>query len=159
MLFLRFISTSNPSMSFGKLCFVKRLLGMSLLTYISVPPRFRFWSSRKGEEKPSIRKLYVVNALSSFVSVSTNISTWFEMRRFDWSSFPDIELMFRFSIMTFFGFFNLTFLSSHIGSILLGMLEIISDNFAFLFKLLIPWLNQLFELKQEASRYYLYFGI
>ena len=61
--------------------------------------------------------------------------------------------------MTFFGFFNLTFLSSHIGSILLGMLEIISDNFAFLFKLLIPWLNQLFELKQEASRYYLYFGI
>ena len=69
-------------MSFRELFFVKRLLGMSLLTCISMPPPFRFRSSRKGDEKPSIRKLDVVKVSSSFVSVNTNISTWFEIRHF-----------------------------------------------------------------------------
>ena len=71
-------------MSFGKLCFVKSLLGMSLLTYISVLPPNRFRPSRKGEKKPSIRKLDVENVSSSFASVNTNISTWFEIRHFNW---------------------------------------------------------------------------
>ena len=75
LLFLKFISTNKPSMSFGKLRFVKSLLGMSLLTYISMPPPFRFRYSRKGKEKPSIRKLDVIKVSSSFVSVSTSIST------------------------------------------------------------------------------------
>ena len=115
---------------------VKSLLGMSLLTYISMPPPFRFWSSRKGEEKPSIRKLDVINISSSFFSVNVNISTWFEIRHFNWSNFPDIESIFRFPIITFFECFSLTYLSSHIWSILFGVLEFMSDNFAFLFKLL-----------------------
>ena len=53
---------------------------MSLLTYINMPPPSQFQSSRKGEEKPFIRKLDVVNVSSSFVSVNTNMSTWFEIR-------------------------------------------------------------------------------
>ena len=77
-----------------------------------MPQPFRFRSSRKGEEKPSIRRLDVVNVSSSFVSVNTNISTWFEIRHFNWSNFPDVELRFRFPIITFFGFFS--FPSSHI---------------------------------------------
>ena len=101
-------------MSFGKLCFVKSLLEMSFLTYISMLPTFRFRSSRIGEEKPSIRKLDVLNVSSSFVSVNINILTWFEIRHFNWSNFPDMELMFRFPVVTFLGFFSLTFLSSHI---------------------------------------------
>ena len=111
LLFLKFISAKNHSISFGKLCFVKSLLGMSLYTYISIPPPFRFRSTRKGEGKPSIRKIDVVNVLSSFVSVNANISTWLGIRHL--SNFPDMELMFRFPIMTVFGFFSLTFLSSH----------------------------------------------
>ena len=62
-------------MSFGKLCFAKSLLEMSFLTYISMLPTFRFRFSRKGEEKPSIRKLDVLNVSSSFVSVNINILT------------------------------------------------------------------------------------
>ena len=69
-------------MSFGKLRFVKSLLGMSRLAYISMSPPLWLRSSRKGEEKPSIRKLDVVSISSSFVSVNTNISTWFEIRHF-----------------------------------------------------------------------------
>ena len=80
---------------------------MSLLTFISIPPLFRFRSSQKGEEKPSLRKLDVANVSSSFVSVNTNISTWFDIRHFKWSNFPDMELMFRFPIITFFGSFSL----------------------------------------------------
>ena len=53
--FFFLISTNKPSMSFGKLCFVK-----------SLPPPIRFQSSRKGTEKPSIRMLDVVNVSSSF---------------------------------------------------------------------------------------------
>ena len=68
-------------MSFGKLCFVKSLLGMSLLRYINMPPPFGFQSSRKDKEKPSIRKLYFVNVSSSFVSVNASIRTWFEIRQ------------------------------------------------------------------------------
>ena len=82
LLFQKFISTNKPSMSFGKLRFVKSLLGMSRLAYISMPPPLWLRSSRKGEEKPSIRKLDVVSISSSFVSVNTNISTWFEIRHF-----------------------------------------------------------------------------
>ena len=100
-------------MPFGKLCFIESLLGMSPLTYISIPPPFWLRSSRKGEEKPSIRNLHVINVSSSFVSVNTNISTWSEIRHFNWLNFLDMELMFRFPIITFFGFFSLTFLSSH----------------------------------------------
>ena len=137
MLFLKFISTNKPSMSFGKLCFVKSLLGMSLLTYMSVPPPFRFRSSRKGEEKPSVRKLDVVNVSSSFVSVNTNISTSLEIRHFNWSNFPDMELIFRFPIITFFGFFSLTCLSSHFWSILFGVLDFMSSNLPFLSKRLL----------------------
>ena len=74
---------------------------MSLLTYINMPPPFQFRPSRKDEEKSSIRKLDVVNVSPSFVSVNTNISTWFEIRHFNWSNFPDMELMLRFPIITF----------------------------------------------------------
>ena len=70
-------------------------------------PPFRFQSSQKGEEKPSVRKLDVVNISSSFVSVNTNISTWFEIRQFNLSNFPDMELV-------FLDFLILTFVSSHI---------------------------------------------
>ena len=123
-------------MSFGKLCFVKSLLWTSLLTYISMLPPFRFWSSRKGEETTSLRMLDVKSISSSFVSVNSNISTRFEIRQFNCSNFPDKELMFRFPIITFVEFFSLTFLSSHVWSILLDVLEFMSDNFSFLFKLL-----------------------
>ena len=58
-------------MSFGKLCFVKSLQKMSLL---SMPPTFWFRSIWKGVEKPSKRKLDVVNVLSSFVSVNTSVN-------------------------------------------------------------------------------------
>ena len=68
-------STSNPSMPFGKLPFVKSLLGIKFITYTSMPPPFQFRFSWKGEEKPSIRKLDVVNVSSNFASVNTNIST------------------------------------------------------------------------------------
>ena len=74
-----------------------------------MPQPFRFQSSQKGEEKSSIKKLDLVNVSSSFVSVNTEISTWFEIRRFDWSNFLDMELMFRFLVMTICGFFSLTF--------------------------------------------------
>ena len=66
-----------------------------------MPPPFWFRSSRKGEQKPSIRKLNVVNISSSFVSVNTNLSTWFKKRHFNWSHFPDMKLMFTVPIMTF----------------------------------------------------------
>ena len=62
---------------------------MSLLTYISMPPSFGFQSSRKGEEKPSIRMPDVVSISSSFLSVNTNVSKWFEIRNFNWSNFPN----------------------------------------------------------------------
>ena len=45
-------------------------------------------------------------------------------------------VMFRFPLMSLFGFFTLSFLSSHIWSILCCLIEFMSDNFAFLFKLL-----------------------
>ena len=77
-------------------------------------PPFRFRFSRKGEEKPSIRKLDVANVLLSFVSVNTNTSTWFEIRYFNYSNFLDMKLMFRFPKTTLFGSFSLIFLSSHI---------------------------------------------
>ena len=99
--FLEFISTNNLSISFGKICFIKSSLGLSLLTYTSMPPPFGFRSSRKGEQKPSIRKLNVVNVSSSFVSVNTYLSTSFGKRHFNWLNVPDMKLMFRFPAMTF----------------------------------------------------------
>ena len=98
-----FVISTNKPMSFGKLFFVK-----------SLPPPIRFQSSRKGKVKPSIRMLDVVNVSSSFFSVNTIISTWFEIRHFNWSNFHDLESMFRFPIITFFRFFRLTYLSAHI---------------------------------------------
>ena len=129
--FLKFISTNNPSMSFGKLCFVKSLLWISILRYISMPTPFQFWPSWKVKEKPSVRKLDVANISSSFVSANANTSTWFEIRHFNWWHFPGMGLMYRFPMTTCFGFFSLTFLRSHIWSKLFGALE-----FPFLFKLL-----------------------
>ena len=41
-----------------------------------------------------------MNVSFSFVSVNTNISTWFEIRHFNWSNFLDVDLMFRFPIIT-----------------------------------------------------------
>ena len=51
-------------MSFEKPCFVKNLIGILLLTYISMLPPFRFRSSRKGQNKPSITKPDVANVSS-----------------------------------------------------------------------------------------------
>ena len=54
--------------------FCKSLLGVSLLTNISMLPLLRFQSSLKGKEKLSIRKLGVVKISSGFVSVNTNMT-------------------------------------------------------------------------------------
>ena len=51
-------------MSFEKPCYVKSLLGILVLTYINMVPPFRFRSSRKGQDKPSITKPDVVNVSS-----------------------------------------------------------------------------------------------
>ena len=61
---MSFLSTNNPFMSFEKPCYVKSLLGILVLTYINMVPPFRFRSSRKGQDKPSITKPDVVNVSS-----------------------------------------------------------------------------------------------
>ena len=104
-LFLNFVSTSNLSTSFGKLLFGKSWLGMSFLTYVRTAPPFLFLSSQKGEEKASIRVLDVANVSSSFLSVNTSISTWFEIKHFTWSNFADMELIFRFPVKSLLGFY------------------------------------------------------
>ena len=72
--FLEFNSINKASVSVGKTCYLRILLGISSLTYIMTPPPFLFLSKRYGLENPSIGIYETGKVSSSLVSVMIKIS-------------------------------------------------------------------------------------
>ena len=112
-----------PSISFGKICFMKILLVIVLHMRIIIPHLFLFLFNLYGlekpcsyngtyssMEKPSIKTRDSKKVSWSFVSVTTRMSIYFSTVSFNCSNLFLIELIFKFPIITLFAFPNHRFL-------------------------------------------------
>ena len=99
------------SISLGKTCSDKSLLGISSQISIITPPPFLFRSNLNGSAKHFTKNCEVGSELSSLVSVMIRISTCFITSSFNCSNLFGSELIFIFPIITLLMFLNFNFKS------------------------------------------------
>ena len=84
--FLKLSSTKILSTSFGKIFFSNILLEIVSHMKITIPAPFLFLSNLYSLEKPSIKNRDSKKVSSSFVSLTTRMSTYFSTVSFNYSN-------------------------------------------------------------------------
>ena len=93
-----------------KMFFVSNLLGLSPRTQIITPPPDLLLSILHGSKNPSTKNCKFGKESFNFVSVRTNISTYFKMSFFSCLNLLGKELIFRLPMIAIFALLNRRFL-------------------------------------------------